>query len=151
MDDILIREVPFPGKTGKKEFLFLFDYGDEWRFGVKLLDAKGMLTPGAEYPRVTASRGDAPEQYPPWDDEEMRNGTTRKVIRRKRAPYRHDPPLRPQNRHRDARNYRHPAEYERDVVDCAESLRQRRGLMYLPRNPVIGRHRLYAYATVIWR
>jgi hypothetical protein len=70
VDEILIREVPYPGKTGKKEFLFLFDYGDEWHFGVKLLDAKGTLTPGAEYPRVVASRGNAPEQYPPWDEDD---------------------------------------------------------------------------------
>lgn len=70
VDDILIREVPYPGKTGKKEFLFLFDYGDEWRFGVKLLDAKGKPTPGADYPRVTAARGEAPPQYPPWDEDD---------------------------------------------------------------------------------
>jgi hypothetical protein len=70
VDEILIREVAYPGKTGKKEFLFLFDYGDEWRFGVKLLDAKGTLAPGAEYPRVTASRGIAPAQYPPWDEDD---------------------------------------------------------------------------------
>ncbi|GEM_PF-772822 len=70
VDDILIRDVPYPGKTGKKEFLFLFDYGDEWEFGVKLLDAKGKLTPTADYPRVTAARGEAPLQYPPWDEDE---------------------------------------------------------------------------------
>ncbi len=70
VDDILIRDVPYPGKTGKKEFLFLFDYGDEWEFGVKLLDAKGKLTPKDKYPRLTASRGDAPPQYPPWDEDD---------------------------------------------------------------------------------
>lgn len=70
VDDILIRDLPYPGKTGKKEFLFLFDYGDEWEFGVKLLDARGKLVPKAEYPRLTASRGDAPPQYPPWDEDD---------------------------------------------------------------------------------
>jgi hypothetical protein len=70
VDDILIRDLPYPSKTGKKEFLFIFDYGDEWEFGVKLLDAKGKLTPNAEYPRLTASRGDAPPQYPPWDEDD---------------------------------------------------------------------------------
>lgn len=69
-DEILIRDVPYPGKTGKKEFLFLFDYGDEWEFGVKLLDAKGKLAPDADYPRLTAARGESPLQYPPWDDDE---------------------------------------------------------------------------------
>jgi hypothetical protein len=70
VDEILIRDVPYPGKSGKKEFLFLFDYGDEWRFGVKLLGIKDKLPPDAEYPRITAARGDAPLQYPPWDDDE---------------------------------------------------------------------------------
>lgn len=70
VDEILIREVPYPGKTGKKEFLFLFDYGDEWRFGVKLLGTSEKLTPDAAYPRVTAARGEAPAQYPPWDEDE---------------------------------------------------------------------------------
>jgi hypothetical protein len=70
VDEILLRDVPYPGKTGKKEFLFLFDYCDEWHFGIKLIDAKGKLTPNAEYPRITARRGDAPAQYPPWDEDD---------------------------------------------------------------------------------
>lgn len=70
VDEILIRDTPYPGKTGKKEFLFLFDYGDEWEFGVKLLDAKGKLAPNADYPRLTAARGESPLQYPPWDEDE---------------------------------------------------------------------------------
>lgn len=69
-DETLIRDVPYPGKTGKKEFLFLFDYGDEWRFGVKLTGARDTKTPRARYPRVVAERGDAPPQYSPWDDED---------------------------------------------------------------------------------
>ncbi|MHB8644513.1 MAG: hypothetical protein ACYDAR_01840 [Thermomicrobiales bacterium] len=70
VDDILIRDVPYPGKTGKKEFLFLFDYGDEWEFGVKLLGTRDTLTPKADYPRITATRGEAPLQYPPWDEDD---------------------------------------------------------------------------------
>lgn len=70
VDEILIRDLPYPGKTGKKEFLFLFDYGDEWEFGVKLLDAKGKLSTNTDYPCVTAARGEAPVQYPPWDEDE---------------------------------------------------------------------------------
>ncbi len=66
-----IREVPFPGTTGKKEFLFLFDYGDEWHFGVKLRRVTEQVEPGALYPRVVARQGDAPPQYPdPEDDED---------------------------------------------------------------------------------
>ena len=70
-----IREVPWPGAAGKKEFLFLFDYGDQWHFGVKLVRTRETVTPGAQYPRVIASHGDAPPQYPQleedddWDEE----------------------------------------------------------------------------------
>ena len=65
-----IRNVPFPGKTGKKEFLFLFDFGDEWHFGVKLLRESPTAEPGASYPQVVASEGVAPPQYPDLPDDE---------------------------------------------------------------------------------
>ena len=64
-----IREVPFPGVAGKKEFLFLFDYGDEWHFGVKLVRLSEQVEPGARYPRVVASQGQAPPQYPDPEDD----------------------------------------------------------------------------------
>jgi hypothetical protein len=68
---VQIREVPLPGATGKKEFLFLFDYGDEWHFGVKLQRVTEQVESGAQYPRVVASQGEAPPQYPdPEDDED---------------------------------------------------------------------------------
>jgi len=57
---VRICEVPFPGATGKKEFLFLFDYGDEWHFGVKLVRTGETIEPGVRYPRVVASHGAAP-------------------------------------------------------------------------------------------
>jgi hypothetical protein len=53
----------------RKEFLFLFDYGDEWHFGVRLVRT-GVVEPGARYPRVVASHGQAPPQYPDVDDED---------------------------------------------------------------------------------
>ena len=65
-----IREVPLPGAAGKKEFLFLFDYGDQWHFGVKLVRTSETVAPGAQYPRVIASRGDAPPQYPQLDEDD---------------------------------------------------------------------------------
>ena len=70
-DATRICDVPFPGKTGKKEFLFLFDYGDEWEFGVKLLGTKPTKAPRARYPRVSARQGRTPQQYPPasWFDD----------------------------------------------------------------------------------
>ena len=73
-DEVQIRDVPLPGVTGKKEFLFLFDYGDEWHFGVKLRGKSDRIEPNAPYPRVVAEHGEAPPQYPDveddWDEED---------------------------------------------------------------------------------
>jgi Plasmid pRiA4b ORF-3-like protein len=46
--------------------LFLFDYGDDWLFRVKL-KATGKKVAKVRYPRVVASHGEAPEQYPDAD------------------------------------------------------------------------------------
>jgi Plasmid pRiA4b ORF-3-like protein len=67
---IAIRDVPLPGAAGKKEFLFLFDYGDEWYFGVKLMRLGPGVEPGVRYPRVVAQAGEAPPQYPEVEDED---------------------------------------------------------------------------------
>ena len=67
---IKLSEAPFPGATGKKEFLFLFDYGDEWHFGVKLRRVSEQVEPRVQYPRVVASQGDAPPQYPDVEEDE---------------------------------------------------------------------------------
>ena len=56
----------FP-KVGTK-MIFLFDYGDDWRFRVALI-GKDHNEPRAKYPRVIASVGEAPEQYPDFEDE----------------------------------------------------------------------------------
>ena len=48
---------------------FLFDYGDDWQFRVKL-KGTGKKVAKVRYPRVVASQGEAPEQYPPDPDEE---------------------------------------------------------------------------------
>ena len=66
----LIRDVPWPGASGKKEFLFLFDFGDEWHFGVKLVRQSPTVETGARYPRMGARQGEAPPQYPDVDEEE---------------------------------------------------------------------------------
>jgi hypothetical protein len=47
--------------------VFLFDYGDEWRFRVSL-KATGTKLAKVRYPRVVAARGAAPPQYPDPDD-----------------------------------------------------------------------------------
>jgi hypothetical protein len=52
----------------KSEFLCLFGGSDEWSFGVKLVRT-GAVDPGARYPRVVASHGKAPPQYPDPDEE----------------------------------------------------------------------------------
>lgn len=51
----------FP-RLGSK-MLFLFDYGDEWRFRVEVV-SRGETAAGTVYPRVIASVGKAPAQYP---------------------------------------------------------------------------------------
>jgi hypothetical protein len=56
----------FP-KLGRK-MLFLFDYGDEWLFRIELVGL-GKQAPKSRYPRVVASLGKAPEQYPDPDDD----------------------------------------------------------------------------------
>ena len=55
----------FP-RLGSK-MLFLFDYGDEWRFRVEVV-GRGGTAAGTAYPRVVASVGKAPEQYPGPDE-----------------------------------------------------------------------------------
>ena len=63
-DRLRIRDAP-----AGKEFLFLFDYGDEWHFGVRLVRTAAAPEPGVRYPQVVASRGQAPAQYPPVEDD----------------------------------------------------------------------------------
>ena len=54
-------------KSGQ-EFMYLFDYGDEWRFKVRVHAINENADPDAEYPRLVESVGEAPEQYPAWDE-----------------------------------------------------------------------------------
>jgi hypothetical protein len=53
-----------PGQTMQ----FLFDYGDDWRFEIRWI-ATGKQYKGKAYPVILASVGEAPEQYPDWDDD----------------------------------------------------------------------------------
>jgi hypothetical protein len=50
--------------------LYLFDYGDEWRFCVQV-HAINPDAPKADYPRLVESVGKAPSQYRGWHDEEI--------------------------------------------------------------------------------
>jgi hypothetical protein len=49
--------------------LFLFDYGDEWLFRVKLRE-QGKKGGKTRYPRIVAAQGKAPSQYEYPEDEE---------------------------------------------------------------------------------
>jgi Plasmid pRiA4b ORF-3-like protein len=57
----------FP-RVGSK-MLFLFDYGDEWRFQIELMGL-GEAAQDGYYPRVIATVGKAPRQYSVPDDED---------------------------------------------------------------------------------
>ncbi len=50
-----------------KRFLYLFDFGDELRHEVRVL-RRGARQSEASYPRIVASHGKAPEQYPDWNE-----------------------------------------------------------------------------------
>ena len=52
-----------------REFLYIFDYGDEWRFRVRV-HAINPDAPEGEYPRIVQSVGEAPAQYGDWEDED---------------------------------------------------------------------------------
>ncbi len=47
--------------------IFLFDYGDEWLFRVSFKET-GSKAAKTRYPKVVASQGEAPPQYPDPDD-----------------------------------------------------------------------------------
>lgn len=54
----------------KKTFMYLFDYGDEWRFKVQVQAINEHAADDITYPRLVAASGDAPPQYPVWDEED---------------------------------------------------------------------------------
>lgn len=50
-----------------QKILYLFDYGDSWEFKV-LLNEIGESETELEEPEIIESKGEAPPQYPDWDD-----------------------------------------------------------------------------------
>ncbi len=60
---VRIGDLALQGQAGQKEFLYIFDYGDEWHFSVKLVRVADAVERGATYPRVVAEHGEAPPQY----------------------------------------------------------------------------------------
>ena len=57
------------GLSVNKKFLYLFDFGDEWWHSIGLLDIKNQ-EPKGKYPRVIESHGEAPPQYPNYNEDE---------------------------------------------------------------------------------
>jgi len=55
--------------------LFLFDYGDDWLFRVTLRTI-GKKSAKARYPRIVATRGEAPAQYPDHADDDPNDKPT---------------------------------------------------------------------------
>jgi hypothetical protein len=54
----------------KQEFMYLFDFGDEHRFKVRVHAINEQADPAVDYPRLVESVGDSPPQYYDyWDDE----------------------------------------------------------------------------------
>ncbi|MCL6445541.1 MAG: plasmid pRiA4b ORF-3 family protein [Alicyclobacillus sp.] len=53
----------------KKKLLFLYDYGDEWRFIVQRV--KLVPVTDAQYPRVILSHGKALPQYDTYDEDDV--------------------------------------------------------------------------------
>lgn len=47
----------------------MFDFGDEWWHSIELLSVREEEVVG-KYPRIIESQGEAPPQYPPYDEEE---------------------------------------------------------------------------------
>lgn len=52
-----------------QQFMFFFDYGDAHEFSVRLIKINEDAPKGS-YPRVITSKGEAPPQYPPREDED---------------------------------------------------------------------------------
>jgi hypothetical protein len=52
-----------------KEFLYLFDFGDEWLINITF-EERTPIKKGTRYPTILESHGEAPSQYGPAEEEE---------------------------------------------------------------------------------
>lgn len=64
VDEARIGEL---GLVKGQTFLYLFDYGDEWRFSVSL-ETIQPDKPHPKKPRIVETKGKSPEQYPDWEE-----------------------------------------------------------------------------------
>ena len=60
-------------KEPKDEMRFLFDYGDEWHFLVRLKEVNEYQAK-KQYPVLVAEKGEAPEQYPALEEDGIEDG-----------------------------------------------------------------------------
>ena len=66
--EIFLEDIyPLPEKC---KLYYLFDFGDSWHFEISKQRKKPIFDLKAKYPRVVASKGTKPEQYPDCEDEE---------------------------------------------------------------------------------
>ena len=63
-DEVSLREA---GMQPGKKFKYLFDFGDDWTFQCKVLRELDESTSEA---KIIRTKGEAPDQYPMWDDED---------------------------------------------------------------------------------
>ena len=64
--DVKIREMDLePGDS----FRFLYDFGDNWEFDIKL-ERIEPVDASLKQPKVIESHGEAPDQYPNWEEDE---------------------------------------------------------------------------------
>lgn len=60
----------WPLPEGMKLF-YLFDFGDNWLFQITKTRRKDKAPErGVKYPRVVESKGENPEQYPDWEEDD---------------------------------------------------------------------------------
>jgi Plasmid pRiA4b ORF-3-like protein len=64
-DQVPIGSLPIePGQAMQ----LLYDFGDSWRFTIKLERIEPPVSKKAKKPRILESHGEAPPQYPDWDE-----------------------------------------------------------------------------------
>ena len=51
-----------------QKFVYVFDFGDDWRFRCRVLK---ILDEQTEFPEVIRSKGEAPCQLAPWDTDDI--------------------------------------------------------------------------------
>lgn len=64
--DVRVTKLDDLGLKIGKTFMYLFDYGDEWRFNVRVHHIN-FDAPEGDYPKIVQSVGDPPPQYPVYD------------------------------------------------------------------------------------